>query len=120
MTSIEKKIRQGDYYDEPNGVAVVKTTFWLDFGIAEMDGVEGVRETYKRAFDEWKDSIEYMTALCIVLNHKIWERYNKLEPSEFSKDELAKTYDRLWGECDSYILDNFNDDGISYFLSATD
>lgn len=28
-----------------------KTTFWDDFSIAEMFGINAVRDTYKRAFD---------------------------------------------------------------------
>ena len=30
-----------------------KTTFWSDFSIADMFGVEGVKDTYNRAKDEW-------------------------------------------------------------------
>jgi len=29
-----------------------KTTFWTDFSIADMFGVEGVKDTYNRAKDE--------------------------------------------------------------------
>ena len=118
MNRIEQEIRaDGNYTAVPSGVAIEKTTFWYDFSVAEMDGVKGVRETYKRAFDEWKKDIRYMTALCIVLNHKTWERYEKY--GEY--DNLARTYNELWSKCDEYILDdNFTDEEISYFLSATD
>lgn len=30
------------------------TTFWEDFSIADKYGIAGVKDTYKRAFDEWK------------------------------------------------------------------
>lgn len=40
-----------------------KTTFWTDFSIADMFGVEGVKDTYNRAKDEWQDNIEYMQNL---------------------------------------------------------
>lgn len=31
------------------------TTFWEDFSIADKYGIAGVKDTYKRAFNEWKD-----------------------------------------------------------------
>lgn len=127
MTETEKEIRAGGHYtDEMNGVAVEKTTFWLDFSIADKFGASAVRDTYKRAFGEWKDDIRYMTALCIVLNHKIWQHY------ELENGVLARVYDELWKECDGFILEcenagtqaekyiNFTSDEISYFIQATD
>lgn len=30
------------------------TTFWEDFSIADKYGVPGIKDTYKRAFNEWK------------------------------------------------------------------
>jgi hypothetical protein len=32
----------------------VFTTFWDDFSIADRFGVKGIKDTYKRAFEEWK------------------------------------------------------------------
>ena len=126
MTRVEKEIRAvREYNDGLNGVAVINNTFWLDFGIAEKWGAEAVRETYRRAFEQWKSDIRYMTALCITLNHKLWQLYGK-------DNELAKVYDDLWEKCDQYILDcenagtdkekfiNFNSEEIAYFIQATD
>lgn len=125
MTKTEREIRAGDYSVGYNGVAVIYNTFGTDFTIADAFGVGAVRDTYKRAFEAWKDDIKYMTALCIVLNHKIWQHYEK-------NDELAREYDKLWKECDAYILacDNagtskekyrhYTDDEINYFIQATD
>lgn len=30
-----------------------KTTFWIDFTIADQFGLEAVKDTYERAFNEW-------------------------------------------------------------------
>lgn len=30
------------------------TTFWEDFSIADKYSIAGVKDTYKRAFSEWK------------------------------------------------------------------
>lgn len=65
------------------------TTFWEDFSIADKYGIAGVKDTYKRAFNEWKDDYKFFTELTLVLNHKIWQHYE-------SNRELAALYDRLW------------------------
>lgn len=51
------------------------TTFWEDFSIADKYGVAGVKDTYRRAFNEWKDDYKFFTELTLVLNHKIWQHY---------------------------------------------
>ena len=32
----------------------VFTTFWDDFTIADSFGISAIKDTYKRAFEEWK------------------------------------------------------------------
>lgn len=49
------------------------TTFWEDFSIADKYGIAGVKDTYRRAFNEWKDDYKFFTELTLVLNHKIWQ-----------------------------------------------
>lgn len=38
-----------------------KTTFYTDFSIADNYGVAAIKDTYKRAFDEWHNDTEYVT-----------------------------------------------------------
>lgn len=76
---------------QENGYDLI-TTFWEDFSIADKYGIAGVKDTYKRAFSEWKDDYKFFTELTLVLNHKIWQHYK-------SNRELAALYDRLWREC---------------------
>jgi hypothetical protein len=54
-----------------------RTTFYEDFSIADHFGGPAIRDTYSRAFNAWKNNIEYMTELVMVLNWKIWEHYKK-------------------------------------------
>lgn len=56
---------------QENGYDLI-TTFWGDFSIADKYGIAGVKDTYKRAFNEWKDDYKFFTELTLVLNHKIW------------------------------------------------
>lgn len=94
---------------------VPKTTFWDDFGIAEIfSGAKGVQDTYNRAFDEWKNNVEYITELTLVLNWKIWYWHDN------GNEELARLYNELWEKTDQWCLENLKDDDKMYFLRTTD
>lgn len=90
-----------------------KTTFFNDFTIADVFGIEAVKDTYKRAFKEWKDNVEYITELTIVLNHKIWQHCETNEP-------LARVYDKLWRELDTWCCENLKGKDLEYFYQTTD
>lgn len=90
-----------------------KTTFWSDFTIADAFGESAVKDTYKRAFNGWKNDTEYITELTLILNWKIWYWKDKNEA-------LARLYNDLWGECDAWCMDNLKGDDLSYFLRTTD
>lgn len=93
---------------------LIDTTFQMDFTIADRFGVEAIQDTYNRAFNEWKGDYKYLTALVMVLNHKIWEHYEK------NNDEYAQLYDKLWRETDDYALDNLKDKELEYYLNILD
>lgn len=74
----------------------LQTTFWSDFSIADQFGLPAVRDTFRRAFEEWKGDYKYLTELVLVLNHKIWQ-YHETRP------EFAEVYQLLW-EQPTYML----------------
>lgn len=90
-----------------------KTTFYMDFSIADNFGVDAIKDTYNRAFTSWKNNVEYLTELVMVLNWKIWEHYG-------NNDEYAEIYNTLWGETDLYATENLTGDDLSYFYQTTD
>lgn len=91
-----------------------KTTFWTDFSIADIFGVSAIKDTYKRAFEEWKDDVVYLTELVLVLNWKIWQHYEK------GHHTVAKVYDRLWSEAQSYAYETLKGEDLSYFFNVID
>lgn len=91
----------------------MKTTFWNDFSIADVFGIDAIKDTYKRAFNEWKSNHIYLTELVMVLNLKIWQHYEK-------NKTLAEVYNTLWEEADSYACENLKGDELLYFYSTTD
>ena len=97
---------------QENGYDLI-TTFWGDFSIADKYGIAGVKDTYKRAFSEWKDDYKFFTELTLVLNHKIWQHCE-------INCELAALYDRLWREADEYAMNNFKGEELDYYYRITD
>lgn len=90
-----------------------KTTFWDDFSIAEHFGLEAIKDTYRRAFREWKDDPIYLTELVLVLNHKIWFWYDR-------DMDYATLYNALWSKADAYASDNLIGEDLEYFYQVTD
>ena len=94
------------------------TTFWEDFTIAEKFGESAIRDTFRRAFDGWKDNYKYLTELVMVLNWKIWE-WMADAPTEEEK-YIAKIYDQLWEQADHYACENLQGEELDYFYLTTD
>jgi hypothetical protein len=90
------------------------TTFKSDFTIADRFGVAAVKDTFNRAFKEWKTDYRYLTDLVLVLNHKIWEHYG------VGRKVLATIYDGLWRQVDDYARDNLKGDELHYFYRKID
>jgi hypothetical protein len=96
----------------PNGYEMT-TTFWDDFSIADAFGTQAIRDTFMRAFTEWRKDYIYLTELVIVLNHKIWQWYEKDE-------KYARLYNELWEVADSYACNNLKGEEASFFYQITD
>jgi len=92
---------------------VLTTTFWEDFSIADRFGENAIKDTFKRAFNEWKGNHIYLTELVIVLNHKIWQHYEK-------DDDYARLYNDLWEYADNYACTHLRGDELSFFYQITD
>jgi len=109
-----------------------KTTFWDDFSIAEVfgkddpnKGIEAVKDTYRRAFDEWKSNAEYITELSLVMNHKCWYFYdvaNKVSDPQLKSyaDELSHLYADLYYKVDNWCLDHLKGADAEYYFRVTD
>lgn len=91
-----------------------KTTFWSDFTIADKFGIKTIKDTYKRAFNEWKNNYEYLTELVLVLNWKIWEHY------EEGRHEIARVYNEMWEKTQDYGYSHLKGDELTYFIKTLD
>lgn len=90
-----------------------KTTFWQDFSIADLYGLDAVQDTFNRAFNEWKSDHIYLTELVLVVNHKSWQHAE-------NRPDLAELYEKLYYQADEYALDNLKGDALTYYIETTD
>ena len=90
------------------------TTFWQDFSIADEFGVCAIRDTYKRAFNEWKNNYKYLTELVMVLNYKSWQHYE--EGNRF----FSEVYTKLYEEANGYAYESLKGEELDYYFSITD
>lgn len=93
------------------------TTFWQDFSIADKFGPTAIRDTFKRAFAEWKGNYKYLTELVMVLNHKIAYHYN---PEKGAANVLANLYNELWEKADDYANTHLEGEEYAYYYRITD
>ena len=96
-----------------NGYETI-TTFWDDFSIADKFGVNAIKDTYSRAFNEWKTNYQYLTELVMVLNWKLWQHY------ELGNNELSDVYQELWETADDYAMSHLKGEELNYFIRTTD
>lgn len=90
-----------------------QTTFYEDFSIADAFGTRAVRDTFNRAFREWKEDYKFLTELVMVLNWKIWEHYDR-------NNLLGMLYNELWEKADGYAVNHLKGEELSYFNRTTD
>lgn len=89
------------------------TTFYSDFSIADFYGEKAIKDTLKRAKSGWKNNVQYMAELVVVLNHKIWEHYQ-------TNDALGRLYDKLWRETDNFCRKHFKGENLSFYFNYID
>ena len=104
------QIEDGRIIDEDG----FSTSFPMDFSIADRFGAAAVKDTFNRAFAEWKGQYKYLTHLVIALNEKIWKWHEK------GNKQLAELYNSLWEKADSYATENLKGEEAKYFYRATD
>ena len=91
----------------------VTTTFWNDFTIADKGGVSAIRDTFERAFSEWKGDYRYLTNLVVTLNYKSWD-FNESDP------DISNLYVELFEKANGYALSTLKGKELEYFFSITD
>lgn len=99
-----------------------KTTFWEGFSIADLFGIDAVKDTFNRAFAAWRDDVEYIAELALVLNHKGCFYYNASEQHDNDKGLYAfsQTYFAMYQTVHDYAHEHFTGDDADYYFKVTD
>lgn len=88
-------------------------TFFMDFTIADRFGVQAIRDTFRRAFNEWRIDYKMFTELCMTLNMKCWSYYG-------TNDTYCDLYRELFHKADNWAVENFRGEKLKYYLAVTD
>lgn len=91
----------------------LKTTFWSDFTIADAFGVDAIKDTYNRAFNEWKHDHIYITELYMVMNWKMFQWFEK-------DDGKYQIYYELFTTLDEWCMNSLKGEQLDYFIATTD
>lgn len=91
----------------------IKTTFWSDFSIADAFGIDAIKDTFNRAFSEWKNNTEYVTELACVMSWKSCAWYEK-------NNEYSMLYAEYYHKVDEWCMNNLKGKDMNYYLKWTD
>ena len=99
----------------PNGKKF-EYTFLSDFDIADHFGASAIKDTYKRAFNEWKTDIKAIAEMSVALNMRCWFWYQKNEA-------LCELYQNLFYKLQDYVYrDNteYSEEELHTYWEYTD
>lgn len=93
-----------------------ETTFHFDFDIADHFGIDAIKDTFVRSFKCYKNNIEYITELAIVLNMRCWFWHGH------GNESISRIYGDLYYKCRDHVYDNihFNKMDRDYYFKMTD
>lgn len=90
-----------------------KTTFFEDFNIANAFGADAIKDTFERAFNEWKNNLEYVTELAMVMSIYSCYFYEKNE-------NYMIIYSDYYHKVDDYVFKHFKGEDLIYYIKTTD
>ena len=90
-----------------------KTTFYMDFSIADKFGKDAIIDTFNRAFKSWEHNVEYITELEMVMGWKSFEHEG---------DGLCEVYSDFYYKLRDWVFEEsgWDKDQMSYYLKTTD
>lgn len=98
----------------PNGYTLT-STFMHDFEIAERFGADAVKDTFDRAFAEWKDNPTMLAELAVVTNTRCWDTY------AMENYLLSGMYSGMYYMCTGYAYDGTRpEEFVSIFFNIVD
>lgn len=97
-------------------------TFAIDFAFADWNGVDGVKETFKRVKKEWINNLKAWTEIVITLNLLSWA-HNQMKKQGFDdRDRFINLYSDLYYMATEnfYEVYDDNEEAKTYFFNMID
>ena len=92
------------------------STFYSDLSIADVFGIDAIKDTINRVKDEWFNDYKMFTEFVLAINHKSWEWDARREVK--GSEEIKKFYIEQYYKFDDYCLDNYKGEALEYYLSV--
>ena len=96
----------------------MRELFWGRFDTAELCGSHTIKSVAEASFDEYRDNIEGLTMLVMVINHKSWMHH------EIGNDNLCSLYADLYYEYYEKAIEllekEMRDKDLTYFIRTLD
>ena len=96
----------------------MRDEFWAAFDEAEEGGADTIQVIANMAYQRWKDSVEELTDLVMVINHKCWEHYR------LGNNELSGLYGDLYyfyyEKAINYREKEKRNEDLTYFIRTLD
>ena len=99
-----------------NGGYETISTFYSDLSIADVFGIDAIKDTINRVKDEWFNDYKMFTEFVLALNHKSWEWDARRDVK--GADEFKQFYIEQYYKFDDYCLDNYKGEALDYYLSV--
>lgn len=109
------------------GLERESTIFYGDFTAAEPFGIQAVKETFANAHFRTR-GYKVVTELAVVVNHKGWEWYSKMEAAQAAGltqeakrcEQISQYYFERYHEVYDWAAENLHEDEATFFYSVLD
>lgn len=96
----------------------MRDIFWGEFDTAELCGPNTIKGLAEAEFDRYKDDIEALTDLVMVINHKSWNHH------DMGNDDMcslyADLYYKYYEQAIEYLEKECRDKDLTYFIRTLD
>lgn len=94
----------------------LKFDLWHKFTVAECKGTKGVKEYFKKVFEELKEKkdVERLTELVLVTNWKSWDHYDMFHT------QMSEVYSQLYYRAHGWCCSHFKGQDMDYYFGMTD
>ena len=96
----------------------MRETIWAQFDFAEVCGPNTIRGVAEADFDSYKDDIEWLTMLVMVINHKSWHHHDL--GNEKLCELYAELYYKYYEKAINLLEAESRENDLTYFIRTLD